>query len=109
MRLQYRVQYRLTYNKYFSTQAGDYLTAFTSSQTEPQHNLTSPQKEASYDEFVDHVKELNQEMKCTVVEISQLKDRISSIELEIKTLKLFPWFPLTNAIMIRALFEVRHN
>ena len=70
--------------QYCSSQAGDFLTRPTSvSDTETQNNLSN------YDEFVEHVQEFHQEMKCTVNEISQLKDRISSIENEIKTLKLF--------------------
>ena len=70
--------------QYCSSQAGDFLKCPTSvSDTETQNNLSN------YDEFVEHVQEFHQEMKYTVNEISQLKDRISSIENEIKTLKLF--------------------
>ena len=70
--------------EHFSCQAGDFLT----SDTVTQPNL-SQGPEVSRDQFVEHVMEYNQEMKCTVNEISQLKDRISTLENEIKTLKLF--------------------
>ena len=49
---------------------------------------------SSQQEIVKHVTEMNQEIKCTVNELSILKDRIFSIENEIKTLKLFPGFLL---------------
>ena len=49
---------------------------------------------SSQQEIVKHVTEMDQEIKCTVNELSILKGRIFSIENEIKTLKLFPGFLL---------------
>ena len=66
-------------------------------------------QEVTYEQFVDHVEEYNQEMKCTVNEISQLKDRISSLENEIKTLKLSLFLWLVNSIMIVTTCEVGPN
>ena len=77
------------HTKVISREAGELLRR---SSTEVQDSETQKTSLSSQEEIVKHVTELNQEIKCTVNEISLLKDRMSSIETEIKTLKLFPWF-----------------
>ena len=80
------------HTKVNSREAGGLLkvssTDVQDSETQNNHLSLSQQ------EIVKHVTEMNQEIKCTVNELSILKDRIFSIENEIKTLKLFPGFLL---------------
>ena len=79
------------YGQYYSRQAGELLTRSSTDvpDTETQDSNLSL---AAKQELVKHVTEMNQEIKSTVNEISLIKGRISSLENEIKTLKLFPWF-----------------
>ena len=81
------------HTKVNSREAGGLLkgssTDVQDSETQNNHLSLSSQQE-----IVKHVTEMNQEIKCTVNELSILKDRIFSIENEIKTLKLFPGFLL---------------
>ena len=80
------------HTKVNSREAGGLLkrssTDVQDSETQNNHLSLSQQ------EIVKHVTEMNQEIKCTVNELSILKDRIFSIENEIKTFKLFPGFLL---------------
>ena len=80
------------HTKVNSREAGGLLkvssTDVQDSETQNNHLSLSQQ------EIVKHVTEMDQEIKCTVNELSILKDRIFSIENEIKTLKLFPGFLL---------------
>ena len=81
------------HTKVNSREAGGLLkvssTDVQDSETQNNHLSLSSQQE-----IVKHVTEMDQEIKCTVNELSILKDRIFSIENEIKTLKLFPGFLL---------------
>ena len=77
------------HTKVNSREAGELLRR---SSTVVQDSETQKNNLSSQEEIVKHVTEMNQEIKCTVNEISLLKDRMFSIETEIKTLKLFPWF-----------------
>ena len=81
------------HTKVNSREAGGLLkvssTDVQDSETQNNHLSLSSQQE-----IVKHVTEMNQEIKCTVNELSILKDRIFSIENEIKTFKLFPGFLL---------------
>ena len=81
------------HGKNSSRQAGELLTR-SSTDVPDTETANTNLSLASQQEFVKHVTEMNQEIKCTVNELSILKDRIFSIENEIKTLKLFPGFLL---------------
>ena len=77
--------------QYSSRQATELLTR-SSTEVPDTETLDNDPSLGSKQELAKHVTEMNQEIKCTVTEISLIKDRISSLETEIKTLKLFPWF-----------------
>ena len=97
------------HGKNSSRQAGELLTR-SSTDVPDTETANTNLSLASQQEFVKHVTEMSQEIKCTVTEISLIKDRISSLETEIKTLKLFPWFFLIiNTIITPASLEVGHN
>ena len=78
--------------KYSSRQAGELLTRSSTEVPDTETTQDNDLSLLSQPEFLKHLTEMNQDIKCTVNEISQIKDRISSLENEIKTLKLFPWF-----------------
>ena len=82
------------YGNYYSRQAaaGELLTRSSTEVPDTETTQDNDLSLLSQPEFVKHLTEMNQDIKCTVNEISQIKDRISSLENEIKTLKLFPWF-----------------
>ena len=77
--------------KHYSREAGELLKS-SSTEVQDSEALDNNLSLASQEEIVKHVTEMSQDIKCTVNEISLIKDRISSLETEIKTLKLFPWF-----------------
>ena len=103
--------FRTVNGKHYSREAGEpELLKSSSTEVQDSETLDNNLSLASQEEIVKHVTEMSQDIKCTVNEINLIKDRIFSIENEIKTLKLFPWFLLMiNTIIIPAPFEVGHN